>query len=165
MKRFLAIFLTTVMMLCSFSASVFATEVEANVENTSTATATSYVIDIPPYMSNSGVIPITVNSITLVDNTWTFTNHHQGSNRSYGCTSIGFKVQITDSNGNAVSDRISIQLHDTVNGGTQYYTAYANGNLYYHNNISIIANRAYYFSYKNLSSSSRNIKIHMIIYK
>lgn len=183
MKRYFALFLAVAMVLCSFSASVFATEAEANeVENTSTATATSTttaatattamnlpeeaeVIDVIDFDFDTNIsIPITITSTTLVNNTWTFRNHHQGSTRKYAYNTIGFKIQVTDSNGNAVSDRISIQLHDTVNGGTQYYTAYANGALYGYNNISIVANRNYYFCYDNLSSSTRMIKIHMIIY-
>lgn len=173
MKKITSFVLVATIVLCSIPTGVFATE-ENSMETTATVTTTEMdlpegakiidVIDITPGMVDNNIIPITINSTTLVDNSWTFVHTHQGSNRSYPYNTIGFKVIITASNGSAVNDRISIELHDTVNSGVQYYTAYANGNWYVKNNISIVPNRNYYFFYRNLSSSTRNIKIHMVIY-
>lgn len=105
-----------------------------------------------------------IRSITLVDNTWTFTNFHQGSTRTYGYSTIGFKVCITDNNGNAVSDQIRIKLHDASGVTILTYNAYANGTLYSKNNISINSSNGYYFTYQNMSSASRTMSIHMVIY-
>lgn len=174
MKKTISILMAVIMAMFSFSATAFAAEepaadaAQAVVEDVPEGAEVLEVIDFdvtPDMVDENGAIAVPVDrSVTLVDQTWTWTNYHHGSNRSYNYSTIGFKCRITDSNGNAVGDEISIQLHDTYTGDTQYFTAYADGGWYWNNNISIVSGRQYYFYYDNLSSSTRTMKIHMVIY-
>lgn len=177
MKKTVSILMAVIMAMFSFTATAFAAEPAADaavaevIEEADLPEGAEVLdvitIDVTPDMVDENgtiAIPASVTSTTLVDQTWTWTNYHQGSSRSYGYSTIGFKAQITASNGTAVSDEISIQLHDTTNGATQYFTAYANGGWYGYSNISIVSGRQYYFYYNNLSSSTRTMKIRMVIY-
>lgn len=175
MKKTVSILMAVIMAMFSFPMAAFAAEESAAdaavVEEADLPEGAEMleVIDIdvtPDMVDENGMIavPTSITSTTLVDQTWTWTNYHQGSNRSYSYSTIGFKCQITDSNGNAVSDEISVELHDTVSGSVNYYTAYANGGWYGYGSISIVSGRQYYFYYDNLSSSTRSMKIRMVIY-
>lgn len=173
MKKTVSILMAVIMAMFSLPMAAFAAEdtaaeaaTTAVVEDVPEGAEVLEVIDLEVTPDENGMIaiPASITSTTLVDQSWTFTNYHQGSNRSYAYSTIGFRVQITASNGTAVSDEVSIQLHDTYTGDVQYFTAYGNGVWYSNNNISIVSGRQYYFYYKNLSSSSRTMKIHMVIY-
>ena len=178
MKKAVSILMAVIMAMFSFTATAFAAEKPAADAATAVVTVDEDVpegaevlevidFDVTPDMVDENgmiAIPASVTSTTLVDQSWTFTNYHQGSNRSYAYSTIGFSVRITDSNGSSVSDKISIELHDTVGGSVQYFTAYGNGAWYGNSNISIVANRQYFFYYDNVSSSTRTMSIHMVIY-
>ena len=175
MKKTVSILMAVIMAMFSFPMAAFAAEEPAAdaavVEEADLPEGAEVleVIDIdvtPDMVDENGLIDVTdaIKSVTLVDQTWTWTNYHQGSNRSYNYSTIGFKAKISDSNGNAVGDTISVELHDTTNGATQYFTVYADNNWAYNNNISIVSGRQYYFYYDNLSSSTRSMKIRMVIY-
>lgn len=181
MKRFFSLVLVATMVLCNIPTGIFATETEATTSaSTSTTTvpiATTAmslpggaeileIIDITPNMSNDGmiVLPTSRSTTTILDQSWTFKGHHQGSNRSYSQNSIGFAVYLSSSSGTSLSDEISIELKDYYNH-TQYFTAYANKTWYYNDYISIVSGRTYYFYYNDLTNGSRNLSIHMIIYR
>lgn len=97
-----------------------------------------------------------------IDQTWYFTSYHRGADRSYNATSLTFAAKITDSNGNAVGDQIFIRLQDYY-GTDLGFTFYADGAWYGQGNLSIVSGRTYYFTYSNLTSSTRMMRIRMII--
>lgn len=145
-EKVFAIVLVAILFLCNIP--VYAAETDSNAEDKTIQAKENQI-----------------RSITLVDNTWTFVHNHQGATRSYPYSSIGFKVEITDSNGNPISDQIRIKLYNSTTGSAILtYYAYANGSLYSKNNISINSNVGYYFTYENLSSYTQAVRIHMVIY-
>ena len=169
MKKAISILMAVIMVMFCLSATAFAEEAPAAEMDIPEGAEVLEVIDFevtPDMVDENGMIaiPASITSTTLVDQSWNFTGSHTGSTRSYGYSTIGYKVEITASNGTKVSDRISIELHDTNNGDVQYFTAYGDGALYGENNIAITSSHSYYFYYKNVSSSTRTMKIHMVIY-
>ena len=160
-KKLQAVLVAAVLAFCGFTTTAFAAEEQSAINVDMTEEHGSYEFDITPDMvDENGMVAISKGSI---DQSWNFTHTHQGSNRTYSSSSISFSAKITDSNGNAVGDQISIDLKES-NGVTHgHYTAYADGTWYGNNNIPIVSGDTYYFYYTNESSSSRTMKIRMII--
>ena len=102
----------------------------------------------------------TLSTSSGVDQTFNIGSYHRGGDRSYSTSHLRFKVTITDTNGNATSDNVTITLKD-YNMNTQSWTIAANGTTSIRNGISIVAGRLYYFTYTN--SGSKTLKVHMVI--
>lgn len=157
-KKLQALALAAIMAVVGFSTTAFAAEVEPSAEDQ------QVVVDFditPDMVDENGMIAIPVSTRSLVDQTFYFTNYHRGADRTYYKSSLQFSITITDSNGNCTGDKVSVQLKDYY-GNIQYYTAYANGSTYGFN-TSIVYGRTYYFYYDNVSSSTRELKVHMVI--
>lgn len=98
----------------------------------------------------------------VIDQWWYFTGYHRGSNRSYNATELMFSAKITDANGNSVGDEVAIDLKD-LDDDTQHFTVYADNTWYGYGSIAITPNETYYFYYQDVTSSTTQLKIRMVI--
>ena len=99
-----------------------------------------------------------------VDQTFNMSSYHRGADRTYSGTELGYAVTITDANGNAVSDRVIVELHD-YNSATAIKASSVNadGSLNYFT-VPIVTNRVYYFVYSKVSGTTSTLRVHMRIY-
>lgn len=162
-KRFQAFMLAAVMAVVGFATPAFAAEAEdavvAEAEETKQVEVEFEVT--PDMIDENGMIAIPASVTSLVDQTFSFTNYHRGADRKYYQTTLQFSVTITGPNNTYPGDAVAIDLKD-YNGNTQYFTAYADGATYFFS-TSIVYGRTYYFYYKNMSSSTRTLTVHMVI--
>ena len=98
----------------------------------------------------------------VIDQWWYFTGSHQGSDRTYDTDTLQFSVKVTGADGSYVGDRVAIKLNDYYDNQLGF-TAYANGAWYGYGCIEIIPNRTYYFTYTDLTSSTTQLWIRMVI--
>lgn len=148
MRKIQAIMLAIVIAVCSFSVTAFAEE------------ATPSEVKVTQVISADG--NGTVVMPTSINQTFNFTGYHRGADRSYSNSNLFFYIKVTDSNGTTPGDRIAVVLHD-YNNNTQIFTAYADGTWYGYNLISVIPGKLYYFTYENLTSSTRSMTVTMQI--
>lgn len=171
-KKVATMFLAVLMLMSSLTANAMAVEpgddlpaantaklvsMEYNADGTRTAT---YEVAVPQTSATGdyGIMPL------AIDQTFTMTSSHRGGDRTYSGNKLQFSVSITDANGNAVDNTVSVQLHD-YNHSYALISANvtANGSMKTESDISITPGRTYYFYYKVLSGASRTLKVRMII--
>ena len=168
-KKVLAIMVAIVMVFTAISATAAsaATTTEATESEVSAGKVYEFVVE----PDENGVIAIPMpltrddddDDEPIVDDTWIFKNEYTGADRVYYCNYIQFSARATDHNGSPVGDEIAIWLKDHYIS-SQLSTAYADGTWYNFNNIPVSYGDTYYFFYKNITSSTRKIRINMMIY-
>ena len=145
-------------------ATLGATPVNAKETNATEATVI-YSNEIPENAEILDEFDVTLDqlrSITLLDTNWNFTGNYTDINRQYAYRSIGFSVQISDPNNSG--DAIHIELVDNTSGSTQIFMAYSDSGLYGFNNVAIIKNRAYHFTFTDITNSSTYLSMHFVVY-
>ncbi len=172
-KRLISALVAGTMMICSFAIPTFACEAEenemlniaevVNVEyGENGETITTYEMEITPEMAadgDYGIMPL-----ADIDQTFTMTTSHRGADRTYSGNYLKYSVTVTDSNGNAVANTISVQLKD-------YNHSYplvdsrvdADGSTNTFSKISITPGRVYYFYYVLTSGTTRTLRVRMQI--
>ena len=101
-----------------------------------------------------------ISTLATIDQTFTMTSYHRGADRTYSTSNLKYMITITDTNGNATSDKVTVSLKD-YNSSTISYVVNADGSTFSKNAISIVAGRVYYFTYTNSGSST--LSVHMVI--
>lgn len=104
-----------------------------------------------------------VSTLATIDQTFTMTSYHRGADRTYSSSNLRFSITITDTNGNATSDKVSVTLRD-YNGYASGWVVTANGSIFSKSGISIVAGRVYYFTYSNSGSSTLRVNMVIISY-
>lgn len=170
-KRISAFFLAMIMAVLSMGTTAFAVEpnedtsvVNGNIVdvtyNDDGSIETTYELEITQDKENGYGIALLSNP---VDQTFTMTDSHRGSTRTYNNNYLDFKVDATDSNGNAVSTILAIQLYSKSNNLIREEQVWANGNSYSYLNIPITSGSAYYFKYLIAYGTQRTLRVHMVI--
>lgn len=109
------------------------------------------------YSDDSGIM------LLSVDQTFTFTSYHRGSNRTYSGSYLDFTATITDSSGNATSSVVTINLYNSSGTLVKSVSVSADGNSHKTSNVSITSGGTYYFTYTVSSGSTTTLKIRMVI--
>lgn len=105
-----------------------------------------------------GIMPLSL------DQSFTMGYTHRGGDRTYSGNKLRFSATVTDQNGNAVDNWVSVQLYDyNHTGALTGISVYANGGTTTSSEISITPGRVYYFKYTRTSGASRTLKVHMRI--
>lgn len=175
MKAFkkMATMFMAVLMICSLTANAMAAEAGEMTPNCNAAELVSvehdadgteiavYECELTPEATadgDYGIMPLSL------DQTFTMGSTHRGGDRTYSGNKLQISVKITDANGNAVDNRVSVQLHD-YNHSYALFSANVNadGGMKTESGISITPGRTYYFYYQVLSGASRTLKVRMII--
>lgn len=173
LKKIATMFLTVLMIVSSMTVNTMAAEqgedvpdfdatelvsVEYNADGTRTEVYEFDVMQVSTANGDYGIMPLSV------DQTFNMGSSHRGGDRTYAGNKLQFSVKITDANGNAVDNFVSVQLHDynhsyaLVNSSVK-----ADGRMKTESDISITPGRTYYFYYQVLSGASRTLKVRMII--
>ena len=105
-----------------------------------------------------GIMPL------FLAQTFTVGYTNRGGDRTYSGNKLKFSVTVTDQNGNAVDNWVSVQLHDYNHiDALTGISVYANGGTTTSSEISITPGRVYYFKYTRTSGASRTLKVRMRI--
>lgn len=172
-KRFTGMFLAGAMMLSSTAFQVSAIENEVSVipataeivdvqKGSNGETITTYEMEVTPEMLAEGDIAI---ASTSLDQSFNMTTSHRGADRKYPDNYLSYSITVTDANGNAVDNTISVQLWD-------YNHSYAlvdsrvdaDGSTSTISQVSITPNRTYYFKYVLTYGATRTLRVRMQIY-
>ena len=158
-KQIIASMLTALTVVSMVASPVTAFAAEADVKNNSavefeTTVAPGESCSIPDEMIS------TFGTSTSVDNTFNIGSFHRGGDRAYSTSHLRFTINITDANGNAVSNKVTVALQD-YNGNSSGWLIPANGLTQTHSNISIVPERMYFFTYSN--PGAQTLRVHMII--
>lgn len=173
LKKIATIFLAVLMTVSSMTVNTMAAEqgedvpnfnaaelvsVEYNADGTRTEVYEFDVMQLSTSSGDYGIMPLSV------DQSFNMGSSHRGGDRTYAGNKLQFSVKITDVNGNAVDNFVSVELHDynhsyaLVNSNVK-----ADGSMITVSDISITPGRTYYFYYKVSSGASRTLKVRMII--
>lgn len=108
-------------------------------------------------------IDSTLASISSLDQTFTMTTYHRGADRKYTGNRLQYSITVTDANGNAVNNAISVRLYDYNHSyalaDTQVDADGSRTTL----TVSITPNRTYYFKYVLTYGTTRTLKVRMQI--
>lgn len=172
-KRFTGMFLAGAMMLSSTAFQVSAIENEVSVipataeivdvqKGSNGETITTYEMEVTPEMlaeGDYGIMPC-----ADVDQTFTMTTSHRGADRTYSGNYLQYSVTVTDVNGNAVNNSISVQLWDYNHNYPLMDTSVnADGFTVTKSQVSITSGRVYYFKYVLTSGTIRTLRVRMRI--
>ena len=138
-------------MTVSTMATVPVMAAEPEDTSASSVTENEYVVDLEPGESVD---------LGSIDQTFTMGSYHRGADRTYSNSHLRFMITITDTNGNPTSSSLSLTFQD-YNGNGMGWLLDADGSTYSQNNISIVAGRVYYFTYRN--NGSQNLRVNMVI--
>ena len=138
-------------MTVSTMATVPVMAAEPEDTSASSVTENEYVVDLEPGESVD---------LGSIDQTFTMGSYHRGADRTYSTSHLRFMITITDTNGNPTSSSLSLTFQD-YNGNGMGWLLDADGSTYSQNNISIVAGRVYYFTYRN--NGSQNLRVNMVI--
>lgn len=148
-------------MTVSTMATVPVMAAEPEDTSTSSVTENEYVVDLEPGESvDLGSMLETASTNATIDQTFTMGSYHRGADRTYSTSHLRFMITITDTNGNPTSSSLSLTFQD-YNGNGMGWLLDADGSTYSQNNISIVAGRVYYFTYRN--NGSQNLRVNMVI--
>ena len=164
-KKLQALGLVLALMVCTFSTTAFAAELEPQDEPAPAVTVsqseegTVYEFDVKT--DETGVATFVMPRATL-DQTFYMTTSHTGSTRTYSGNRLRFTATITDSNGNAVNSIIAIDLNASY-GSIYTLNTRADGGSHMASNIAITPGSGYYFTYRLISGTSTTFKVNMLI--
>lgn len=148
-------------MTVSTMATVPVMAAEPEDTSASSVTENEYVVDLEPGESvDLGSMLETASTNATIDQTFTMGSYHRGADRTYSTSHLRFMITITDTNGNPTSSSLSLTFQD-YNGNGMGWLLDADGSTYSQNNISIVAGRVYYFTYRN--NGSQNLRVNMVI--
>lgn len=171
-KRISAFFLAMIMAVLSMGTTAFAVEtnedtsvVNGNIVdvtyNDDGSIETTYELEITQDKENGYGIALLSNP---VDQTFTMTDSHRGSTRTYNNNYLNVTVSATDTNGNAVNTVLAVRLHKSPNGEHLYeMQCAANGLSVTSYDIPITNGGTYYFQYLIAYGTQRTLRVHMII--
>ena len=149
-KHFSTLMLVVAMLICSVNTSAFAAE-----NNTIPDSATVMEFEITPeMMSRSG--------ITLANDSWDMLWEYTGKIRSYPGNTVRYQITVTDTNGNSVTNMISLQLYNSSNAKIYEKPLWADGKEV-REEIPISYGSSYYFKYALAYGDMRPLRIHMVI--
>lgn len=168
--RFMSLALAMVMLMLSVPTFAYATETDPEQELPENVVSieeldngkirTVYEFEVTPEsVDDDGV------ATYAIDSSFTMTGtYYRGADRKYSGNYLDFTAIITATDSSASSSQIAVQLWD-YNHAYSLHTTYvtANGAAVSIYDISIVANRTYYFKYYLASGSSSSFKIRMII--
>lgn len=172
-KRFTSMLLAGTMMLASTAVQASAIENEVSVipataeivdvqTGENGETITTYEMEITPEMvanGDYGIMPC-----ADIDQTFSMTTSHRGADRTYSGNYLQYSVTVTDVNGNAVDNIISVQLRDYNHTYALTDTRVtADGFTVTKSQISITPGRVYYFKYVLTSGITRTLRVRMRI--
>lgn len=164
--------LATTLAFCSIIMPAYAAEENENVsllekaefigtEYTDDGTKiTTYEAEINPedFNNPSGIVALSL------DQSFTMTSSHRGGDRTYSGNYLQYSVTVTDTNGNAVDNTVSVKLYDYNHSYALSNTSVkADGSTTTVRNVSITPGRVYYFKYARTSGASRTLKVRMRI--
>ena len=119
-------------------------------------------MEVTPEMLANGDVAI---ASTSLDQTFNMTTSHRGADRSYPDNYLSYSITVTDVNGNAVDNTISVQLFDYNHSYPLKDTRVdADGSTTTIPRVSITANRVYYFRYVLTYGTIRTLRVRMQIY-
>lgn len=105
-----------------------------------------------------GIMPLSL------DQSFTMGSYHRGADRSYSGSKLQYAVTVTDVNGYAVDNMISVELHDYNHSyALSTLNVKADGSTVAIPNIPITPGSLYYFEYSRISGASRTLKVRMRI--
>lgn len=123
---------------------------------------TTYEMEVTSEMVAEGGIAV---ASTSLDQSFNMTTSHRGADRTYPDNYLSYSITVTDANGNAVDNIISVQLWDyNHNYALKDTRVTANGSTTTIPQVSITANRTYYFKYVLTSGTVRTLRVRMQIY-
>ena len=172
-KRTIATILASIMMICSTALQVSAIEnealtipVTAELVDVQTAangvTISTYEMEVTPDMVSEGGIAV---ASTSLDQSFNMTTSHRGADRTYPDNYLNYSITVTDANGNAVDNTISVQLWDYNHSYALTDTRVkADGSTTIIRAVPITANRVYYFRYVLTAGTTRTLRVRMQIY-
>lgn len=163
-KHLLAFTLTAIMGLSSFGTTASAAGNPDEIPS-SNIEENVYEFEVTPNMVTSdGIIALSTFSLD-VDQTFTFSGSHRGGDRTYSGNKLRYAITITDANGNAVDNTVSISLYDYNHSyALKYHNLKADGSTTVIYDVPITSGRTYYFKYARTSGTSRTLKVHMQIW-
>ena len=167
--RFCSFAMAIITLILSSSTVAFAAEnetectMEENIvsveqlENGKTRTTYEFEVE-PEEVDENGI------ATYAVDSSFTMTGtYYRGADRKYNGNYLSYNITVTGANGNAVDKAVSAQLWDYNGNCLSVCTVTADGSTTTVPNISIVANRMYYFKYYLVSGSTSNLRIRMVI--
>lgn len=172
-KRIISALVAGTLMMCSFSIPTFAAETEVTgvvpvaevvsvEEGKNGEVITTYEMEVTPEMAaegNVGIMPC-----ADIDQSFTMTTSHRGGDRTYSGEYLRYSVTITDANGNAVDNTVSVQLWDYNHSYALKETSVdADGMTVTKNGVDITPNRMYYFKYVLTYGTTRTLRVRMQI--
>lgn len=172
-KRFTSMLLAGTMMLASTAVQASAIENEVSVipataeivdvqTGENGETITTYEMEVTPEMASEGGIAV---ASTSLDQSFNMTTSHRGADRTYPDDFLSYSITVTDVNGNAVDNTISVQLFDYNHSYALKDTRVnADGSTTIIPRVSITANRVYYFKYFLTAGTTRTLRVRMQIY-
>lgn len=173
LKRLTSMLIAGVMMLASTAIQASAIENEgtaipatAEIIDVQTGengeTITTYEMEVTPEMAANGGVAV---ASTTLDQSFNMTTSHRGADRKYPDNYLSYSITVTDVNGNAVNNTISVQLWDYNHGYALVDTRVdADGSTTTLPRVSITANRTYYFKYVLTAGTTRTLRVRMQIY-